>query len=101
MADDDLVTQEAKASAYMIFTMMNQINSVLARSRLNLNHILFCFYIDKTILHRHRQHIIVLLSNYSPMFQSNDVCETTQSHESVKETFEIGHEHMESWLYPI
>ena len=31
MADDDLVTQEAKASASMIFSVMNQINSVLAR----------------------------------------------------------------------
>ena len=30
MADDDLVTQEAKPSASMIFAMMNQINSVLA-----------------------------------------------------------------------
>ena len=50
MADDDLVTQEAKASVSMIFTMMNQINSILARYGLNLNHISFCFYIDKTIL---------------------------------------------------
>ena len=31
MADDDLATQEAKASATIIFTMMHHINSVPAR----------------------------------------------------------------------
>ena len=31
MADDDLSTQEAKASTTMIFTMMHHINSVPAR----------------------------------------------------------------------
>ena len=31
MADDDMATQEAKASATMIFTMMNQIDSLSAR----------------------------------------------------------------------
>ena len=31
MADDDLATQEAKASATIIFTVMHHINSVPAR----------------------------------------------------------------------
>ena len=68
MAADDLVTQGARASATMIFTMLNQINSVPAHQGLSIS------YFHTCKLHAIVNHIMILhilCINYDNIFKPN------------------------------